>query len=484
MLVSRYVRGLSPLATAALLAVIPTPSGLEQHAWYFTAIFGGVVVGLILEPLPPAAVGLIGVTAAAVLGRWVLFSPGEIAVLDFDAASRSIEWALSGFANSTVWLSFAAFSFAAGYQRTGLGRRIALHLVRALGGRTLTLGYAVMLADVILAPFTPSNTARSAGTVYPIIRNLPPLYDSHPNTPSARRMGGYLMWTALAATSVTSSLFLTALAPNLLAIEFIRKSTSLEITWIQWFLVAAPAGVALLLALPVLVYWLYPPSISEGGQAPGWASRELNALGPVSRQEMLLAPLVLLAIGLWIFGGRYLSPATTALLVVSLMLLAGVLSFDDVISNHEAWKALIMLATLVTMADGLNRSGFVRWFAEAIAGHMSVLPPMMMAVALVTVYFFAHYLFASITAHVTAMMPIMLSVGAAIPDFPLYGFAMLLASSHGLMGVLTPYATTSGPVYLGSGYITSAEFWRLGAVFGGIFLAALLALSGPFVLSR
>lgn len=80
-----------------------------------------------------------------------------------------------------------------------------------------------------------------------------------------------------------------------------------------------------------------------------------------------------------------------------------------------------MRATLVTMADGLNRSGFVRWFAEAIAEHMSVLPPMMMAVALVTVYFFAHYLFASITAHVTAMMPIMLSVGAAIPDFPLYG---------------------------------------------------------------
>ena len=253
----------------------------------------------------------------------MLFSPGEIAVLDFDAAGRSIEWALSGFAKSTVWLSFAAFSFAAGYQRTGLGRRIALHLVRALGGRTLTLGYAVMLADVILAPFTPSNTARSAGTVYPIIRNLPPLYDSHPNTPSARRMGGYLMWTALAATSVTSSLFLTALAPNLLAIEFIRKSTSLEITWAQWFLVAAPAGVVLLVALPVLVYWLYPPSIAEGGQAPGWTSRELNALGPVSPQEILLASLVLLAIGLWILGGRYLSPATTALPVVSLMLLAG-----------------------------------------------------------------------------------------------------------------------------------------------------------------
>ena len=79
-----------------------------------------------------------------------------------------------------------------------------------------------------------------------------------------------------------------------------------------------------------------------------------------------------------------------------------------------------------------------------------------MALALVTVYFFAHDWFASITAHVTAMMPIMLSISTAcIPGFPIAGFALLLALTHGLMGVLTPYATTSGPVYLGSGYITS-----------------------------
>ena len=398
----------------------------------------GVVLGLILEPLPPAAVGLIGITVVAVLGGWTLFSAADLAKPGFDAASRSIEWALSGFANSTVWLSFAAFMFAAGYQRTGLGRRIALMLVRTLGGRTLTLGYAVMLSDVVLAPFTPSNTARSAGTVYPIIRNLPPLYDSHPNSPSARRIGGYIMWIALATTSVTSSMFLTALAPNLLAVEFIRKATTLDVTWMQWFLAAAPSSLVLLLVLPILVHRLYPPEIAQGEQAPGWATRELEVIGPVSLQEILLSALVLLAIGLWIFGGRHISPTTTALLVVSLMLMSGVLSLDDVISNHEAWKALVMLATLVTMADGLNRTGFVRWFAETAAGHMSILPPVPMAVILVIIYFFAHYLFASITAHVTAIMPIMLSVAAAIPNFPLHGFAMLLALSHGLMGVLTP----------------------------------------------
>ena len=227
------------------------------------------------------------------------------------------------------------------------------------------------------------------------------------------------MWTALAATSVTSSLFLTALAPNLLAIEFIRKATSLDISWMQWFLAAAPAGVILLLALPVLVYVLYPPKLPRVDRRRAGPLASSKPLARSRGSKLRLAALVLLAVFLWIFGGRHLSPTTTALAVVSLMLLCGVLSFDDVVSNHEAWKALIMLATLVTLADGLNRTGFIRWFAEGAAAQMGDLPPTVMVLALVTVYFFAHYLFASITAHVTAMMPIMLSIGIAIPGFPI-----------------------------------------------------------------
>jgi L-tartrate/succinate antiporter len=136
------------------------------------------------------------------------------------------------------------------------------------------------------------------------------------------------------------------------------------------------------------------------------------------------------------------------------------------------------------LADGLNRSRFVRWLAEGAASQLGGPPMMAMMIAWLAVYFFAHYLFASITAHVTAMMPIMLSVGASIPGVPLPEFALLLALSHGLMGVLTPYATTLGPVYLGSGYITSADYWRLGAPFGAIFLCTLLMLSGPLLLWR
>ena len=68
--------------------------------------------------------------------------------------------------------------FALGYEVSGLGRRIALFLVKFMGKRTLTLGYAIVIIDILLAPFTPSNTARTGGTVFPVIKNLPPLFKS------------------------------------------------------------------------------------------------------------------------------------------------------------------------------------------------------------------------------------------------------------------------------------------------------------------
>ena len=93
-----------------------------------------------------------------------------------------------------------------------------------MGRNTLTLGYAIVAAETLLAPVTPSNTARSGGTIYPIIRNIPELYDSKPDDPSARLIGSYIMWVAVASVAVTSSMFLTSFAPNPLAVAFVRQT--------------------------------------------------------------------------------------------------------------------------------------------------------------------------------------------------------------------------------------------------------------------
>ena len=225
---------LLPIAVGTVIALSPVPDGLAPRAWLYFALFVTVIGGIITEPIPPAILGMGGVIIAAAVG------------LVRDMPAQSAQWALSGFANTTVWLIFAGYMFTLGYAETGLGRRIALHLVKRLGHRTLGLGYAVAFADLILAPVTASATARSAGTIFPIARQIPELYDSRPHDGTARRMGAYLLYTALVASFVTSSMFITALAPNTLAISVMKQTAGVTVSWVEWFVGFAPVGIILI----------------------------------------------------------------------------------------------------------------------------------------------------------------------------------------------------------------------------------------------
>lgn len=476
-------RAIVPVAVTIILALAPAPAGLSQHAWYYFAIFAGVIVGLISEPLPGGAIGLIGVTLVTLFAPFVLYGPAELAKPGFNAGDAALTWALSGFSNGTVWLIFAAFLFALAYEKTGLGRRIALTLVKLMGHRTLTLGYAIVMADTVLAPVTPSITARSGGMIYPIIRNVPVLYDSKPNDPSARRLGSYIMWVAMSAAMITSSLFLTGLAPNLLALAIVKRTANVEISWLGWFAAFAPVGILLLIAVPLLTYWLYPPGIKRSEEVPKWADRELAKMGAMSAREITVAVLVAVALALWIFGARYVNATTVALIVVAALLTTRVFSWDDILQNRSAWNTLVWFATLVTLADGLSRVGFVKWFAETFAGQLSGVSPMVAMVTLIALFFFSHYMFASVTAHTTALLPVMLAAGASIPGIPVYQYALLLCLTIGIMGVVSPYGAGPSPIYYGSGYLPARDYWKLGGIFGLIFFAVFLAVGVPWVLS-
>jgi L-tartrate/succinate antiporter len=468
------------VAAAILVAIVPSPPGLPSYAFHYFGVFVAVILGLVLEPIPAAAVGLVGVTYIAVTG--LVFSPAQLANPSFHLPTEGLTWALSGFTNGTVWLIFGAFMFALGYERTGLGKRLALLLVRRMGRRTLGLGYAVTFADLLLAPFTPSNTARSGGTIFPLVKNIPPLYGSQPG-PTARKIGSYLVWTAFAATCITSSMFLTALAPNLLAVELVRKIAHVDISWTEWFVGFLPVGALLLLTLPLVTYVIYPPEVKEGREVQAWAREELAKMGAMTVRECIMAALVIAALGLWIFGKSFVDPTTVALIVICAMVLAGVVTWDDIISNKQAWNVLVWFATLVTLADGLNKVGFVEWFAKGAAARLVGLGPFALMVLLTALFFLVHYLFASLTAHTTAVLPVVLAAGAAIPGMPVKAFALALCFSLGLMGVISPYAAGPGPVWYASGYVSRGDFWKLGLLYGLVFLAALLAIGVPYLLA-
>lgn len=467
---SKYILKFSPVIVAVVMALFPSPAGLSVEGWYFLSIFIGVIIGLIIEPVPPALVGLLGVSVVAVSGL----------VDSNPTVSRS--WALSGFSNGVIWLIFSAFMFAHGYKKTGLGKRISLVLIKYLGKSTLGLGYAVAFSDAVLAPFMPSNTARSAGTIYPIVSNIPLMFNSTPDN-EPRKIGSYLTWVAISATCVTSSMFLTALAPNLLAIDLIAQTTKVQITWGQWAKVMIPAMLPLFILTPWLAYVIFPPTQKKSPEAPVWAGNELNKLGAITRKELMMLGYAILALIFWIFGKELgVNSTVAAMLVLSLMVLSDVITWDDVISNKSAWNVLIWFATLVAMASGLSKTGVLVWIGNLSSSYLQGMPPSSVALFLVLMFFILHYFFASTTAHTTALMPLfMVTAAALLPPEMIPKLALMLAGSLGLMGIITPYATGPSPIWYGSGFISQARWWFLGAIFGAIYLASMLLLTALYV---
>lgn len=459
-----------------IISLIPVPSGLSRESWVFFSLFVSVVIGLIVEPYPAAYIGLLGVLVACLLkiGPVIPESGGL-------SSDKALAWGLSGFSNNTVWLIFVAFLFASGFEKTGLGKRIALILVNRMGKKTLHLGYAIALADLILAPVMPSNTARSGGTLFPILKNIPELFDSSPEK-NPGKIGSYMTWVAIATTCVTSSMFLTALAPNVLAVSLVRQAGMTPPGWIEWFFYFLPVGIMLVLLVPLITYIIYPPELKGSPEVAEWAGKELKKMGGISNGEVKMISLFGLVLLLWIFGD-YLGIHTTfsALAVLCFMVMAGILSWNDILSNKSAWNVLIWFGTLVTLAGGLNNVGFLTWMAHEITQVITHFSPVLIMIFLVMAFFLIHYFFASITAHVTALLSLFLVTGMAVPGMDVKLYTLLLMFSIGLMGILTPYGTGPSPIWYGLGYIPSRKYWMLGAFFGMLFLSVLLLVGIPWM---
>lgn len=460
---SKNIKLLVPILLGLIIWFIPAPEGLSVEAWRFFGIFLAVIIGLILEPIPAALIGFAGISLIAVLG--LMGNSGE-----------SIKWALSGFSNTTIWLIFAAFMFAAGYKKTGLGKRISLLMVKYMGKSTLGLGYAVAFSDLVLAPFMPSNTARSGGTIYPVAINIPQIFNSLPDH-EPRKIGAYISWVAIASTCVTSSMFLTALAPNVLAVGMVAQHDAhIIVPWIEWAKIMLPLMIPLFILTPWLTYVIYPPTQKKSPEAPAWAAEELKKLGGVTFKEYLMLGLAILALVLWIFGKEIgIDSTTTAICIVSVIILSGILTWDDLLSDKAAFNVFIWFATLVALADGLRKIGLIKYLETNISSVFGDINLTVAIISLIVVFYIAHYFFASTTAHVSALLPVFITIAVSIlPAEQILPFTILLLGSLGVMGIITPYGCGPSPIWYGAGYISQAKWWSLGALFGFIYLIPII----------
>ncbi|MGZ5384104.1 MAG: DASS family sodium-coupled anion symporter, partial [Acidimicrobiia bacterium] len=344
-----------------------------------------------------------------------------------------------------------------------LGTRIAYLFVGLLGKKTLGLAYGLAATDLVIAPATPSNTARAGGIIFPVARSLAAAYDSEPDE-GAERIGSFLMASAFQVNAITSAMFLTAMAANPLVVE-LAAVEGVTITWGQWALAASVPGLLALLTIPFVMFKLTKPTITETPGATELAKQKLAELGPLQRMEKITLGVFALLIGLWIFGSDLFGIGATlaAMIGLAVLLLTTVLTWDDVKKEHAAWDTLVWFAVLVTMASFLNEYGVIAWISQSIEGITGGMAWPVALTVLVLAYLYIHYFFASNTAHVTALFPTFL-VAALATGAPVMLAAFLLAFASNLMGGLTQYSTGPAPVLFGAGYNSLAKWWQYGFV--------------------
>ena len=439
-----WKRWLIVAASALVVAFIPVPEGITRQSWTLLAIFTATIVGSIVQPMTGSAIVLLGVIATALFG------------------ALKIETALGGYSDKYVWLVLAAFFLARAMIKTGLGHRIALIFVRLIGKKTLGLGYSLIITDFLLASLIPSTGARSGGIILPIALSVSETYDSRADDGTAGRLGTFLMNLLYQCEVVICATFLTGQASNAMIKELVKQNTGIELSYSVWFVSAIVPSIVSLIAVPLLIYKFFPPEVKETPNAVKFADEQLKKLGGMRVTEKILLAIFILIVGLWVTAGLHGIDATViALLGIAVLLLTRVLEWNDLTGETHAWEVFIWYGGLVQMARSLGETGIPKVFADWLASYTGHLNWMIALAVLLLVYFYAHYAFASITAHVSAMLVPFLAVTIAV-GAPAGVTVLLLAYFSNLSAGLTHYGTTPAPVYFGTGYVKQKTWWTIG----------------------
>jgi len=450
------------LALALGIWFTPIPAGLTSEAWHLFAIFAAAIFSVIVNAFPLLTASLLAVAAAVLTGT---VDPGK---------------AFAGFANASVLLVVVAFLVANAVVKSGLGRRISLLVVSVFGRSTLGLGYSIFLTDAMIAPAFPSNTARG-GVLYPIILSLAQSAGSMPDDAGKRRMGGYLMFCGLASLSVSSALWLTATSANPIGVS-LAAQYGVKIDFGTWFLAASVPALATILLLPLVLYRLFPPGVTDTPDAPAAARKELHTMGPLSRDEWIVAVAFAFMVTGWVMAGTLnLSLTAVAFAGLGALLATNVLTLEDINLQGGTLVTFIWLAVLFALSGQLNELGFMGYVGGRLTSLLGGIDWPIAYVVLLVLYVLMHYMFVSQAAQVLALFGVFLDVAVrtGVP-VSLMAFALLFASSY--FSTITPQGGSQNVIFVGAGYLTQGELYRLGLLTTVFCLLVFLVLGTPWLL--
>jgi divalent anion:Na+ symporter, DASS family len=440
--------------TVALIAGLwwtTPPEGLSVQAWRLFALFAGAIFSVVVNALPILTASVLAVAVAVLTG---LLQPAD---------------AYAGFGNGTILLIVVAFLVAGSVVKCGLGARSAHWIVSWLGRSTLGLSYSIFLLDAVIAPAFPSNTARS-GVLYPLAYSLANAAGATPDRTDRRRVGAFLMFSGIASLSVSSALWLTAMAANPLGTEMAR-GLGIEIGFGRWLLAACVPTLCAMAVLPLVLYRVIGPEVRRTPEAPAAARQALVALGPLSRQEWIVLVVFLGMVALWASAATVgLDSTAIAFLGLGALLATGVITLDDIARQGDVLATFIWFAVLFTLSSQLNELGFMGFLGRKLAAALGGLATPTAGLSLVAAYILLHYLFVSQTAHLLALFGVFLDVGVKLGVSPvILAFQLLFATNY--FSAITPQGSSANLLFAGSGYLTQGDLYRLGAITTAVSVA-------------
>lgn len=406
-------------------------------------IFVASILGLILQPYPIGAIGIMSLAAGGLIGIF------------------QIKDALDAFASPLIWQIVTVFFIARAFIKTGLSQRIAFHIVKLFGGSSLGLGYSMVISNLALGPLIPSCSARIGGIVYPIIKSISETLGSTPAKGTARLIGSFMTMLCLYSNAIVSATFSTAMAANFI-IRSMADEMGIHITWMDWFTAAIGPSLICLTIIPLILYFLYPPTLTNTQKSKELASAELKKLGKISSKEQIMIIVLSVMLLAWMFGEQFnIEILLVAFCGLSALLITEVLDLQDVLNEKEAWHTFIWLSALLYLSKILKDSGMLDSFVTILSPTLQQLPYLASMSILLALFCYTHYLFASNSAHVSTLYTIFVCTAISIGTPPLLA-ALIFAFSASLSAGLFYYTSTEAVILYNSNYVSLRDFFIYG----------------------
>jgi sodium-dependent dicarboxylate transporter 2/3/5 len=416
------------------------------------ALFLLTVVWWVAEVVP------IGVTSIAigVIQALFLIRPADVA--------------FSNFLVPSVWFIFASLIIGAVFTKTGLTKRIAYKMLGIVGERTsmILLGCFIMTTILTLVM---AHTAVAA-TVYPLLITIHSLY-SEDGKPT--RFGKALFMGMAFVAGAGSIITLLGAARGAVAIGFFKDITGNTISFFELSYYMAPVGIAMTFLL-----WAYFMIICrpEKKTIPGLRERVrglADRLGPMTRDEILVLVIVLLAIA--VLGIRTFVPALKAidksaiiLVTTVLFFMLKILTIDDL--EKTSWNIILLFGGAMSIGFCLWETGAAKWLAVHWLAMFESAPGFVFILGIALFVLIMTNLIMNVAA-IAISLPVALVIAPYVkvaPDVILFGSLVTAGMPFLLLVGAAPNA-----IAYASGQFTPRQFFTAG-IPASILLMVLLGL--------